>query len=65
MPKMKTNKGCAKRIRKTGSGKFKRSKACKQHKLEVKSSKTKRNLRKTGYVSESETKRLKQLLPYE
>jgi large subunit ribosomal protein L35 len=64
MPKMKTHRGAAKRFKKTGTGKLKRAKAFKSHILTKKSSKTKRNLRKTGYVSESQVKVMKKLLPY-
>ena len=64
MPKMKSHRGAAKRFRKTGTGKLKRAKAFKSHILTKKSSKTKRNLRKTGYVSKSEAKVIKKLLPY-
>mgnify|MGYP001063637219 FL=1 len=64
MPKMKTHRGAAKRFKKTGTGKLKRAKAFKSHILTKKSSKTKRNLRKTGYVSKSEAKVIKKLLPY-
>ena len=46
MPKMKTHRGAAKRLRKTGSGKLKRNKAYKSHILTKKSPKTKMNLRK-------------------
>lgn len=64
MPKMKTHKGAAKRFRKTGTGKLKRAKAFKSHILTKKSSKTKRNLRKAGYVSKTQEKVMKKLLPY-
>ncbi|MCY6482769.1 50S ribosomal protein L35 [Clostridium aestuarii] len=64
MPKMKTHRGAAKRFKKTGSGKLKRSKAFKSHILTKKSSKTKRNLRKSGLVSDSQEKVMKKLLPY-
>jgi large subunit ribosomal protein L35 len=64
MPKMKTHRGAAKRFKKTGTGKLKRAKAFKSHILTKKSSKTKRNLRKAGYVSESQVKVMKKLLPY-
>ncbi|MGL5615542.1 MAG: 50S ribosomal protein L35 [Sarcina sp.] len=64
MPKMKTHRGAAKRFRKTGTGKFKRSKAYKSHILTKKSSKRKRNLRKAGYVSTTQVKTMKKLLPY-
>ena len=64
MPKMKTHKGAAKRFRITGTGKLKRGKAFRSHILTKKSSKTKRNLRKAGYVSKSQVKVMKKLLPY-
>lgn len=64
MPKMKTHRGAAKRFKKTGPGKFKRAKAFKSHLLTGKSSKTKRNLRKTAYVSSAQEKVIRKLLPY-
>jgi large subunit ribosomal protein L35 len=64
MPKMKTHKASAKRFRITGTGKLKRGKAFKSHILTKKSSKTKRNLRKTGYVSSTQMKTMRKLLPY-
>ena len=64
MPKMKTHRGAAKRLKKTGTGKFKRSKAYKSHILTKKSPKRKRNLRKAGYVSTAEEKVIRRLLPY-
>ncbi len=64
MPKMKTHKASAKRFKITGTGKLKRGKAFKSHILTKKSSKTKRNLRKTGYVSSTQLKTMKKLLPY-
>lgn len=64
MPKMKTHRGAAKRFRKTGTGKLKRSKAYKSHILTKKSSKRKRNLRKAGYVATNQEKTMKKLLPY-
>ncbi len=64
MPKMKTHRGAAKRFRKTGSGRLKRGKAYRSHILTKKSSKRKRNLRKNGYVSTTQEKAMKKLLPY-
>ena len=64
MPKMKTKKSAAKRFKVTGTGKLKRSKAYKSHILTKKSQKRKRNLRKAGYVSETQVKVMKKLLPY-
>ena len=62
MPKGKTNKSAAKRIKVTASGKLKYSKAGSGHLLSSKSRKRKRNLRKAGVLSPAETKRIKTLL---
>jgi large subunit ribosomal protein L35 len=64
MPKMKTHKGASKRFKKTGSGKIKRAKAFKRHILTKKSAKTKRNLRQSALVSDTQEKTIKKLLPY-
>lgn len=64
MPKMKTNRGAAKRFRATGSGKIRRSKAFTSHILTKKSTKRKRNLRKSGLIAESDAKAIKRMLPY-
>lgn len=64
MPKMKTHKGAAKRFKKTGTGKLKRSKAFTSHILTKKSAKRKRNLRKAGIVFKGDQRRIAQLLPY-
>ena len=64
MPKMKTHRGAAKRLRKTVSGKLKRKTAYKSHILTKKSPKTKMNLRKSAIVSDGDAKRIAQLLPY-
>lgn len=64
MPKMKTNRGAAKRFKATGSGKIKRSKAYTSHILTKKSTKRKRNLRQSGLVDESNAKSMRKILPY-
>lgn len=64
MPKIKTNRGAAKRFRVTGSGKVKRNKAYKRHILSSKGKKRKRNLRKGSLVAAVETKNIRQLIPY-
>jgi len=56
MPKMKTHRGAAKRLKKTGSGKLKRAKAYKKHILTKKSAKRKMNLRKSTLVSDGDAK---------
>ncbi len=64
MPKMKTHRGAAKRFKLTGTGKIKKAKAYKSHILEKKSSKRKRNLRKSGLVSAADAQKIKRLIPY-
>ncbi|MDO4799443.1 MAG: 50S ribosomal protein L35 [Bacillota bacterium] len=64
MPKMKTHSGAAKRVKKTGTGKLKRSKAYTSHILTKKTTKRKRGLRKATLVSESDMKRVRTLVPY-
>jgi large subunit ribosomal protein L35 len=62
MPKMKTHRGLAKRTKVTGSGEVKRMKAFKSHILNKKSAKRKRNLRKSGLVSDANMKQVKRML---
>ncbi|UFT97992.1 50S ribosomal protein L35 [Radiobacillus kanasensis] len=64
MPKMKTHKGAAKRFKRTGSGKLKRSHAYTSHMFANKSQKQKRKLRKGAIMSAGDYKRTKILLPY-
>jgi large subunit ribosomal protein L35 len=63
MPKLKTHKGAAKRFKKTGTGKFVRSKAFKQHILTSKSRSRKRTLRGTVLVSPADQAKLRLMLP--
>jgi large subunit ribosomal protein L35 len=64
MPKMKTNRGAAKRFKCTGSGKIVRRKANSSHILTKKSTKRKRNLRKAGLVDATNLKNVRQMIPY-
>jgi len=64
MPKMKTNRGAAKRFRKTASGNFKRGFAFKSHILTKMSTKRKRNLRGTDAIDAADKKSVKRMLPY-
>ncbi len=59
---MKTHRGSAKRFKKTGSGKLKRSHAYTSHLFANKSQKQKRKLRKSAIVSAGDFKRIKQQL---
>lgn len=64
MPKLKTNRGAAKRFRRTGKGGFKRAQSHLNHILTKKSSKRKRHLGETQQVAEADLNSLKKLLPY-
>ncbi len=64
MPKMKTHRGAAKRLKVTGTGKIKRGSGYKSHLLTGKPAKRTRRLRKASLVSETEYDRMKKLLPY-
>ena len=63
MPKLKTHKGAAKRFKKTGTGKFMRSKAFKRHILTSKTKQRKRHLKGTHVVDDADKARLKRMLP--
>ena len=64
MPKLKTNRGAAKRFRKTAGGGFKRSHSHLRHILTKKSSKRKRQLRGVTAVHPSDTGLVRRMLPY-
>ena len=55
--KMKTKRAAAKRFKVTGTGKLKRNKA-------YKTTKRKRNLRKSALVDETNVKTMKKIMPY-
>ncbi len=62
MPKNKTHKGTAKRVRVTGSGKLLRQKAGRRHLLEHKPSTLTRRLDGTTEIAPADVKRVKRLL---
>ena len=64
MPKIKTKRGAAKRFSVTKKGKVKRKKQSLRHILTSKTTKQKRRLRKAGYVSKTDEKQIKRLIPY-
>ena len=64
MPKLKTNRGAAKRFRRTGKGGYKRSQSFLNHILTKKSTKRKRHLRSTLQVAEADVKAVRKMLPY-
>lgn len=64
MPKIKTNRGAAKRFKITGTGKIARNKAFSSHILTKKSTKRKRKLRQSTLVDPTNTKQVCRLIPY-
>ena len=64
MPKMKTHRGAAKRLKTTASGRLKRHKANHSHILTKKDRKRKRRLRAPDLVDKTNEKGMKKLLPY-
>lgn len=64
MPKMKTRKSAAKRVRFTASGKVRRAQANRRHLLSHRSSKRKRNLGRGELVSKADQEQFKRLLPW-
>ncbi|GAC1507039.1 MAG: 50S ribosomal protein L35 [Candidatus Dormibacteraceae bacterium] len=62
MPKLKTRKGIAKRVRVTGTGKLIRASSFKSHLLEHKSQKRKRNYENKQAVSKSDRRTVRRAL---
>lgn len=64
MPKIKTNRGAAKRFKKTGSGAFKCISSYRRHILTKKSSKRKRQLGGPAYIHPSDHAAARRMMPY-
>ncbi len=64
MPKMKSNRGAAKRFSRTASGGYKRRQSHLSHILTKKSSKRKRQLGSTLQVADADVKAVRKMLPY-
>lgn len=64
MPKMKTNRGAAKRFKRNASGRFKCGQSHRRHILTKKSTKRKRQLRKACALHAADTRSATRLLPY-
>ena len=62
MSKLKTNRGAAKRFKRTATG-FKRAQSHLRHILTKKSTKRKRQLRNCSMVHDSDVREVTQLLP--
>jgi large subunit ribosomal protein L35 len=64
VPKLKTNRGAAKRFKKTGTGKIKAKRAFARHILTKKSAKRKRVLRTAKIIEHGDAKGIRKLIPY-
>ena len=64
MPKIKTNRGAAKRFKRNGAGNFKRGQSHLRHILTKKSSKRKRQLGEMLEVHENDARAVRRMLPY-
>ena len=64
MPKIKTHSGAKKRFKLTKTGKVKRAHAFKSHILYKKTTKRKRNLRKTVTADVTNVAKIKKMVPY-
>lgn len=64
MPKLKTHRGAAKRIKATGRGKLMQNRSNRRHLLEHKTARRKRRLREGKVLSETVQKRFRKMLPY-
>ncbi|HNQ36062.1 MAG TPA: 50S ribosomal protein L35 [bacterium] len=64
MPKQKSNKSAAKRLRRNAGGKWKRAHAFSSHLMSSKTRKQKRQLRRNGEVTAADKKQVRRMLPY-
>lgn len=64
MPKIKTHSGAKKRFKLTKNGKPVRGHAFKSHILNKKTTKRKRNLRKSAIADVTNVRQIKRLIPY-
>jgi large subunit ribosomal protein L35 len=64
MPKLKTKRSAAKRLKATGTGKLSRAKGWKKHLLEWKSPKRRRQLRQGAIIDAADQKVMRKLVPY-
>jgi large subunit ribosomal protein L35 len=64
MPKIKTNRGAAKRFKRTTSGSFKRNASHRRHILTKKPTKRKRQLRSPATLAKADVAVARRMLPY-
>jgi len=62
MPKIKTNRGAAKRFKRSSSGRIKRAQSYRRHILTKKSTKRKRHLRPMLAVAEADVSAVERML---
>jgi large subunit ribosomal protein L35 len=62
MPKMKTDKGAAKRIKVTGTGRLRRGKAFRGHNFEIKSSVRMRRLGREADIAKADERTTRRML---
>jgi large subunit ribosomal protein L35 len=63
MPKMKSHSGAKKRFSRTGTGKIKFKRAKRNHILEKRSKRMKRQARSGGILRDEDARHIKRLLP--
>ncbi len=61
---MKSNRGAAKRFKRTAGGRFKRAQSHRRHILTKKSTKRKRHLRTSALIAEADVRLVRRMLPY-
>ncbi|MGF1459446.1 MAG: 50S ribosomal protein L35 [Leptolyngbyaceae cyanobacterium] len=64
MPKLKTRRAAAKRFKRTGSGKFVRRRAFRNHLLEKKKTKRKTHLGQKAVVVDADAQNIELMMPY-
>lgn len=64
MPKLKSNKGAAKRFSKNGGGNYKCKHSHLRHILTKKTTSRKRKLRSTDFIEKVDVPMVKKMLPY-
>ena len=64
MPKIKTNRGAAKRFKRTGNGGFKCGHSHRRHILTKKTTKRKRQLRSPATIHPSDVRMAARMMPY-
>jgi len=64
MPKIKTNRGAAKRFKRNASGTFKRNASHRRHILTKKSTKRMRHLRTPNTLHKADVKSAQRMIPY-